>query len=441
MVLESVIHIMYLYKNFIPYRRQDRGARPFDRICCCHFPSEDRNLLPTIFQRNANISQQFTFSSPKKKTRKRRRESNYLAENTNILNTAQPIDSDLRSEYNFSSTFHETEKYLLEKEIQNLKEEVRCLKVQNFGFFAIENNDKKCLFYTGLHVKVFKVLEELCSTIKFEYYDKKRVEKISLTDQILLTLIKLRLNLTYNDLGWRFGVSDTTAFRIVCTFLPVLHKIVYQSIMDEIPSRRKNSLSLPSVFSFHTSCRVVLDCTEMSCEAPKRMDHQRSTWSSYKHYNTLKVLLGVAPNAAVVYCSPAYPGCTADKEIVEHCGILKHLVAGDMILADKGFLISDIIPPGVSVNIPPFLSCPQFTPSEKVRTRSIAKARIHVERANARLKNFRIVDYFPTSLFIRASMIIQTCAGLINFQNPLLREIEQHFYTVTEDNDDDENES
>jgi len=65
-----------------------------------------------------------------------------------------------------------------------------------------------------------------------------------------------------------------------------------------------------------------------------------------------------------------------------------------MILADKGFLIADILPPGTSVNLPPFLSSPQFTPSQKAKTRSIAKARIHVERANARLKNFRIWNIF-----------------------------------------------
>lgn len=43
------------------------------------------------------------------------------------------------------------------------------------------------------------------------------------------------------------------------------------------------------------------------------------------------------------------------KKIVEKLGLLRYLVAGDLILADKGFLINDIVPHGVSVNIPPFL--------------------------------------------------------------------------------------
>ena len=57
------------------------------------------------------------------------------------------------------------------------------------------------------------------------------------------------------------------------------------------------------------------------------------------------------------------------------------------MLADKGFLIQDLVPNGVSVNIPPFLNNGTFTESEARATKAIAKCRIHVERANARLKD------------------------------------------------------
>ena len=66
-----------------------------------------------------------------------------------------------------------------------------------------------------------------------------------------------------------------------------------------------------------------------------------------------------------------------------------------MVLADKGFLIQDIFPNDVSLNIPPFLNNGVFTESEAKKTKSIARARIHVERANARLKDFRIFNFHP----------------------------------------------
>lgn len=46
---------------------------------------------------------------------------------------------------------------------------------------------------------------------------------------------------------------------------------------------------------------------------------------------------------------------------------------GDLILAGKGFLIFDLLPSGVNLNIPPFLVSPQFTPSEVVNTKNIAR--------------------------------------------------------------------
>jgi len=94
------------------------------------------------------------------------------------------------------------------------------------------------------------------------------------------------------------------------------------------------------------------------------MQSQKLTWSSYKKRNTVKKLTGVAPNGSITYCSDAYPGSTSDKEIVKHCGILHQLEPGDLILADKGFLIHDLLPRGVSVNVPPFLFRPQFTHAE-----------------------------------------------------------------------------
>lgn len=48
-------------------------------------------------------------------------------------------------------------------------------------------------------------------------------------------------------------------------------------------------------------------------------------------------------------------------------------------MADRGFLIHDLLPPGVSLNIPPFLCSEQFTTAEALETESIAKARVHID--------------------------------------------------------------
>ena len=103
-------------------------------------------------------------------------------------------------------------------------------------------------------------------------------------------------------------------------------------------------------------------------------------------------------------------------------GLLKHLIPGDMILADKGFLIQDIVPHGVSVNISPFLNKGAFTQSEARATKDIARCRIHVERANARLKDFRILSFIPSYLCCYADVLFQLCAALVNLQFSLIKE-------------------
>lgn len=146
-------------------------------------------------------------------------------------------------------------------------------------------------------------------------------------------------------------------------------------------------------------------------------------YNNYRHSYTIKVLVVVAPNGVITYVSAAYPGLTSDKAVVENCGILKDMRPGDLILADKGFLLQDLVSKDVSVNIPPFLCTVQFSVPEVEETRTIAKARIHVERAICRLKCYRILNFLTRKMYLLASVIIQICAALTNFRSPLIKEV------------------
>ena len=77
------------------------------------------------------------------------------------------------------------------------------------------------------------------------------------------------------------------------------------------------------------------------------MSQKNATYSSYCRINSFKVLVSVAPNAVIICVRKLYPGSISDKAIVQESGLLNHLTPGDMILADKGFLIQDIVPRGV----------------------------------------------------------------------------------------------
>ena len=73
----------------------------------------------------------------------------------------------------------------------------------------------------------------------------------------------------------------------------------------------------------------------------------------------------------------------------------------ELFMADRGFEIDhSLLPNGVTINIPPFLrGKDHLTIDEEQETREIASARIHVERAIARIKTFRILNsMFPITM-------------------------------------------
>ncbi|XP_054711056.1 uncharacterized protein LOC129220649 [Uloborus diversus] len=99
----------------------------------------------------------------------------------------------------------------------------------------------------------------------------------------------------------------------------------------------------------------IIDCTEIEMEMPSNPTHQQVTWSEYKQRPTLKALIGISERGVVMFCSDLHGGSISDREIVKRSGILSLVKEGDIILADKGFNVSDLFEQNkAALNIPPF---------------------------------------------------------------------------------------
>ena len=322
-----------------------------------------------------------------------------------------------------------THEVILEAELELANKELRELEVKaeykTKRYSVAELSDDVVRMETSLPTKeVFNIVVKHALRFKddINYFSGWKVESIYFEDHIFITLMKLRQNYTNLHLAQLFHCSVSTVANIVTTFIHVLHSIFFDDLMTTIPCRRKNKLSAPSSFSQFGSCRIIIDCTDIEVAAPGLMSQKNAIYSSYRGMKSFKVIIGVAPNAVITYVSNLYPGSISDKAIVQQSGLVNHFNAGDMILADKGFLIQDILPNGVSVNIPPFLNSGKLTESEAKATKAIAKCRIHVKRANARLKDFRILSFIPSYLRCYADILLQLCAALVNLQFPLIKE-------------------
>ena len=129
-------------------------------------------------------------------------------------------------------------------------------------------------------------------------------------------------------------------------------------------------------------CVTIIDCFEVFMERPTNLKARAQTWSNYKHHNTAKFLIGIAPQGAITFISKGWGGRASDVYITENCGILDNLVAGDLILADRGFNIHDSA--GLycaEVKLPPFTKGKkQLSKAQVDLSRQLSRVRIHVER-------------------------------------------------------------
>ena len=123
----------------------------------------------------------------------------------------------------------------------------------------------------------------------------------------------------------------------------------------------------------------------------------------------MKVLVGITPSGAISFVSESYEGSISDRRLVELSGLLQLLEPGDEVMADKGFLIQDLLAPiGVRLNVPPLLQSKSQMPTDDVVvTKKIAQLRVHVERAIGRVKELRILQtVHPSSMWDSINEII-----------------------------------
>ena len=250
-----------------------------------------------------------------------------------------------------------------------------------------------------------------------------RPRKLSSEEELFLVLVRLRGGYHIEDMSVRFNMSPSNISRILITWYDFLHT-QFRSLPIWATRQTVDETMSKCFQTIYPKTRVILDCTEIFIEVPSSYRSQSATFSSYKHHNTVKGLVGIAPSGAVTFVSDLFTGRCSDKQIVRASGILDLLEKEDDVMADRGFEIEELLREGVTLNIPPFLNDePRLSLQDELKTRKIASVRIHVERAIRRFKTFQIIhNILPLTMAADFNKIRVVCCYLTNLLPPLIAE-------------------
>lgn len=90
------------------------------------------------------------------------------------------------------------------------------------------------------------------------------------------------------------------------------------------PKREELKYTMTLAFrdNFGDKATTIIDCFEIQIEKSAFLKASALSWSNYKHGHTVKYLIAIAPQGAVMYVSKGYVGRSSDKFVTENCGFL-----------------------------------------------------------------------------------------------------------------------
>ena len=339
--------------------------------------------------------------------------------------------SEENTRLHIETTFLRSEKLKLKNQIYTLEEQIY---LNNYNIEILRGRDHDCKYFTGLTWIVFS---KVC---KYLAPNMTAVKNLSPTSQLMMVLVKLRLDLNFEFMAHQTRLALSTVSVIFWRWIELINSKL--GFLIQWPDRGVIMKTVPPLFKEKfPKITSIIDCFEIFINRPKNLKARAQVYSNYKKHSTIKFLIACHPLGAVTFLSKAWGGRATDCEIVRESGFISHRYhyPGDQILADRGFTLQD----DFAVQCQAELVMPAFTKGKKQLsakeveiTRKIANIRIHIERVIGLIKNRYNVLRGPISIpFIKSAhderedqegemcsidKLVTVCAVLINLSTGIV---------------------
>jgi hypothetical protein len=223
--------------------------------------------------------------------------------------------------------------------------------------------------------------------------------------EVLLTLLYLRHNVSHEVVGSMFGVSADTSENTFHEVVVILQQVCPSGRWD---AEKKWNKRTPN-WQPRDQDRLLIDSFETPIRRPSDDTRQRRTYSGKKKRHTLKSQVVTDAKGEILELDTGHRGPKADIRIYEESGVEERYPKAHKT-ADKAYQSSDH----------PTLHTPQkkpkggeLTPEQREENRRLSQKRIFVEHSVRRIKGWRILreDYrLAVGLF---ATVAHTVVGLV----------------------------
>jgi hypothetical protein len=283
---------------------------------------------------------------------------------------------------------------------------------------------------TGLNVTEFDAVVDDVAT-RYARAERKRLSRptrqralgaghpfeLSVIDQVLLTIVWLRLYPTHEVLGYLFGVSDSTARRAIVRMLPLLEQSGQDTMRMPDPGKRHHR-QLDSLLADLPDLMVVIDSFEQRIQRPKVRSTADGYYSGKKRQHTLKSQIAIHEQTGQVIDVPdSVPGPTADIKLLEQSGLMARLPNGVGAMGDLAYVGIDKLDDQHVGAAPRRKPRGQPRPVEDVAyNTAFSRRRIGVEHTIGRMRRYQAITMTDRNHRQDHPARVRAIAGLANRQ-------------------------